>query len=156
MTGTIIESITWTKQNLDHLHSSCVSRYTDCSRHTVRPSLENRQELELTRHRGIVRTLASICFSSSVGRWVDRSPKRLTTLIDTISVNRITVIAACVAWYFVVQHKEEDAVDGTSLPPGRAASISPVLKHALFAVILILGIGENLSASGNMISVCNF
>lgn len=95
-----------------------------------------------------MRTLASICFSSSVGRWVDASPNRLKTLMKTISVNRGTVIAACVVWFFIVP------VDSDTPGVGMSEHGLPVTKHLLFIVILLLGIGENLSASGNMISVC--
>ncbi|KAJ5047373.1 uncharacterized protein L3040_003200 [Drepanopeziza brunnea f. sp. 'multigermtubi'] len=103
--------------------------------------------------RGIVSTLASICFSSVVGRWVDQSPNRLQALLSTISVNRLTVIGASMLWYFIV-----DPVSGPQVITALDSSIigfptSLLLKAGIFSSILLLGIFEALSASGNMLSM---
>ncbi|TVY56040.1 Solute carrier family 40 member 2 [Lachnellula cervina] len=91
--------------------------------------------------RGIVGTLASICFSSIVGRWVDHAPHRLKTLSSTISVNRISVISASVLWFFIVGS-------------GNATqSTSSITQDTMFGLILFLGVLETLSASGNMLSM---
>lgn len=103
----------------------------------------------LTHPSGIVRTLASICFASIVGSWVDRAPNRLKTLSSTVSVNRIAVIGASALWFFIVG----DANGTQGSIPLRGASPTPVLKAIIFGLILILGIFESLSASGNMISM---
>ena len=95
--------------------------------------------------RGIVRTLASICFASIVGRWVDHAPHRLKTLSSTISVNRISVIGASALWFFIVGTGNATQ---SSLEP-----TSSVVKGVIFALILFLGILETLSASGNMLSM---
>jgi iron-regulated transporter 1 len=107
----------------------------------------------LTFGSGIVRTLASICLSSVVGKWVDRSPNRLKTLLSTISVNRFSVISASVLWLFIVSPETSNG-DGTleghdigGLP------ISLIIKGGIFCLILALGILENLSASGNLLSM---
>lgn len=100
-----------------------------------------------------MRTLASICFSSRVGRWVDQSPNRLKTLLSTISANRLAVIGASVLWFFAVEPLNghpEGAKLGPSL--GEMPSKS-ILKGVMFGLILLLGILENLSASGNMLSM---
>ena len=100
-----------------------------------------------------MRTLASICFSSMVGRWVDQSPNRLKTLLRTISANRLAVIGASMLWFFVVEPingPPEGAKFGPSLGD---LSSKIILKGAMFGLILILGILENLSASGNMLSM---
>jgi len=88
-----------------------------------------------------------------VGRWVDQNPDRLKTLLSTISINRFAVIGASVLWFFIVE-------PGTSLPEGATSGPSlggirtpSILKEAMFAFILLLGILENLSASGNMLSM---
>ncbi|KAH8663143.1 Ferroporti-1, partial [Tricladium varicosporioides] len=101
--------------------------------------------------RGIVRTLASICFASSVGRWVDRAPNRLKTLSRTISVNRIAVIGASILWLFIVEPRQ--AQDGLSVPRNIEIEKSLMIKGTLFTLILVLGIFETLSASGNMLSM---
>ncbi|TGO79228.1 hypothetical protein BELL_0039g00020 [Botrytis elliptica] len=104
--------------------------------------------------RGIVRTLASICFSSSVGRWVDKSPDRLKTLLTTITVNRIVVICASVLWFFVVE-SENNPENGVALLQSRKDDVTfrDTMKIAMFLPILGFGILEGLSANGNMLSM---
>jgi iron-regulated transporter 1 len=97
-----------------------------------------------------VRTVASICFSSAVGRWVDQSPNRLKTLLSTISVNRISVILASTIWFWIVDSAAPRSKEALLLTD---ASYVPILKGGLFTIILLLGILENLSASGNMLSM---
>ncbi|TVY26526.1 Solute carrier family 40 member [Lachnellula hyalina] len=94
--------------------------------------------------RGIVRTLASICFASIVGRWVDHAPHRLKTLSSTISVNRISVISASALWFFMVRSR--------SATQGSLQSTSSITQ-AMFGLILFLEVLESLSASGNMLSM---
>ncbi|KAF4630247.1 hypothetical protein G7Y89_g7893 [Cudoniella acicularis] len=102
--------------------------------------------------RGIVRTLASICFASTVGRWVDKAPHRLKTLSSTITVNRVAVICASILWFFIVEPGKSD--NGAHLESGfRGPPITNVVKDGMFALILFLGILETLSASGNMLSM---
>ncbi|PQE25784.1 iron transporter protein [Rutstroemia sp. NJR-2017a BBW] len=101
--------------------------------------------------RGIVRTLASICFSSSVGRWVDSTPDRLKTLLTTVTVNRVAVICASGLWFFIVGPSgagEEGHGFGKS-----NGAFNEVVKVGLFVLILGLGVLEGLSASGNMLSM---
>ncbi|KAG4432221.1 hypothetical protein IFR05_012302, partial [Cadophora sp. M221] len=103
--------------------------------------------------RGIVRTLASICFSSMVGRWVDQNPNRLQTLLSTISANRFTVISASILWFFIVTPN----TSSPSLTPSNAETTGNpthyLLKGGVFTLILLFGILEALSASGNMLSM---
>jgi iron-regulated transporter 1 len=96
-----------------------------------------------------VRALASILFSSSVGRWVDHSPDRLKTLLCTISINRTAVISASALWYFIVEPKNDSHARALAASEGSAA----LLRGAIFTLILALGILEGLSASGNMLSM---
>jgi len=86
-----------------------------------------------------------MCFSSAVGRWIDRSPSRLDTLSTTIFVNRSSVVLACILWYFTVDVTSPTNLD-IWLP-------SPTLKAILFAFILLFGIFETLSAAGNTLSM---
>ncbi|TVY50111.1 Solute carrier family 40 member [Lachnellula occidentalis] len=95
--------------------------------------------------RGIVRTLASICFSSIIGRWVDHAPHRLKTLSSTISVNRISVISASVLWSFIVR--------SGNATQGSLESTSSITQDTVFGLILCLEVLETLSASGNMLSM---
>lgn len=100
-----------------------------------------------------MRTVASICFSSMVGRWVDQSANRLKTLLSTISVNRCAVIGASILWYFIVEPLN-GLPEGANLAPSFLESnTTPMLKGTMFGLILVLGILENLSASGNMLSM---
>ena len=100
---------------------------------------------------GIVRTLASICFSSAIGRWVDQAPNRLKTLQGTISINRMSVIGASAMWFFIVGSSTGNSHEITHEVFGLGGE--PVLKGSIFALILLLGILENLSASSNMLSI---
>ncbi|KAG0649553.1 Iron-regulated transporter 1 [Hyphodiscus hymeniophilus] len=101
--------------------------------------------------RGIMRAVASICFSSAVGRWVDQNPNRLKTLLSTITVNRSSVIAASAMWFFVVGSNTGNN-QNQATGPGSTVN-EGLLNGSLFALILLLGILENLSASGNMLSM---
>jgi solute carrier family 40 (iron-regulated transporter), member 1 len=100
-----------------------------------------------------VRTLASICFSSMVGRWVDQKPDRLKTLLSTISINRFAIITASTLWFFIVESSNGRPGGATSEPSFGIIPISSMLKGAMFGSILLLGILESLSASGNMLSM---
>jgi solute carrier family 40 (iron-regulated transporter), member 1 len=99
-------------------------------------------------NRGIVRTLASNWLSSIVGGWIDSSSGRLKTLISTITINRLSVIIACILWVFTIEPvHDEDAFDERQL--GRV-SIASILNGDIFSLILILEILEALSAPGIM------
>lgn len=91
-----------------------------------------------------MRTLASICFSSAIGRRVDNGSDRLKTLLSTISVNRIAVISASALWFYIVKSGDEDV---------SFAELHSILKALAFTLILVLGVFEGLSASGNMMSM---
>ncbi|CZT01617.1 related to ferroportin 1 [Rhynchosporium agropyri] len=107
--------------------------------------------LAATSIRGIARTLASILFSSMLGRWVDQNPSRLKTLMSTISANRGAVICASVLWYFIVM---ADASPPSAIVYDENGILSFVmLKDIIFTLILLLGILETLSASGNILSM---
>ncbi|KAH7403398.1 hypothetical protein BKA64DRAFT_722147 [Cadophora sp. MPI-SDFR-AT-0126] len=103
--------------------------------------------------RGIIRTLASICFSSMVGRWVDQNPNRLRTLLSTISVNRVAVIGASILWFFIVAPNAAPSSFGISNHEVSDATVPLFLKGGIFTLVLFLGILEALSASGNMLSM---
>ncbi|KAE8453801.1 hypothetical protein EG329_009313 [Mollisiaceae sp. DMI_Dod_QoI] len=102
--------------------------------------------------RGTVRTLASICFTSMVGRWVDHNSNRLKTLISTISVNRVAVISASVLWFFIVE-PTTGTIDSTYGSVYAGLPFPELLKGGIFALILMLGILEILSGQGNMLSM---
>jgi solute carrier family 40 (iron-regulated transporter), member 1 len=107
--------------------------------------------------RGIITTLASICFSASLGRWIDHAPNRLKTLLNTITANRLSVIVACVFWIFIVGsgtgdlHERFLAAEPPVLPIN--SSVSGIIKKAFFAAVLILGVFEKLSGAANMMSM---
>lgn len=86
-----------------------------------------------------------MCFSSIVGRWVDRSQDRLHNLSTTIFVNRFSVILACILWYFLV--------DLDSMSFDEEWYSSPATRNAIFGIILMLGVFETLSATGNTLAM---
>jgi iron-regulated transporter 1 len=94
-----------------------------------------------------------------VGRWCDTHPSRLQTLRITIFLQRICVVFACLGWFFIVG---EEFLSGglfsvMPVPASRKGGQAGILdgnwlaKAAIMAVVMILGIGERLSAVGNMI-----
>ncbi|KAI9738943.1 MAG: hypothetical protein M1818_005257 [Claussenomyces sp. TS43310] len=107
--------------------------------------------------RGIVTTIASICVSSSVGRWIDGAPNRLNALLTTITTNRLSVMAACACWYFMVGSESgnvhERAVFFFTAPRQSQSSNSEIWRGSLFATVVILGIFEKLSGAGNLLSM---
>lgn len=103
--------------------------------------------------RGIVRTLASICFTSIVGRWVDQNSDRLKILVSTITVNRVAVISASVLWFFIVAAATPDAVNSSYGSDIAGLPFPELLKAGIFTLILMLGILEILSGQGNMLSM---
>jgi iron-regulated transporter 1 len=75
--------------------------------------------------------------------------------MSSISVNRLTVICACALWFFILQSNTDPvtlSVAGEN-PASRDMTFPSLVKNVIFTFILILGIGENLSASGNMMSM---
>ncbi|KAH0603881.1 uncharacterized protein H6S33_007540 [Morchella sextelata] len=109
--------------------------------------------------RGIITTIATLALSASVGRWCDTHPSRLQTLRITIFLQRICVVFACLGWFFIVG---EEFLGGglfsvMPVPASRKGGQAGILdgnwlaKAAIMAVVMILGIGERLSAVGNMI-----
>lgn len=84
---------------------------------------------------GIAETVCVLFFSSALGRWVDRAPSRLRPLLLTIITNRITVVACCLVWFFIL-----------------SSQIS-THKHVLFAVALTLGMVEKLSRMTNLLAM---
>lgn len=88
-----------------------------------------------------------------VGRWVDQNPNRLKTLLSTISVNRVAVIGASILWYFIVNPRGSPSPLTLRNNEAGGVDVPVILKGGIFSVILILGILEALSASGNMLSM---
>lgn len=84
---------------------------------------------------GIAETVCVLLFSSALGRWVDRAPSRLHTLLLTISINRITVVASCLIWFLIL------------------SSQVATHKHILFAFVLLLGMTEKNSRMTNILSI---
>lgn len=66
----------------------------------------------------------------------------------TITANRLTVILACLGWWILVE-------DGETTPEGQKRGILETVnaKYMVFGITILLGIGEKLSGTGNMISM---
>ena len=90
-------------------------------------------------------------FASSIGRWVDRAPSRLRTLLTTVAINRVAVVIACTCWAIIVDGGVQESIDEkeSELHPIR----SPKAKNAIFLFILALGILERLSRLANLLSI---
>ena len=104
--------------------------------------------------RGLCNTLAALCFSSSIGSWIDNSPSRLRTLVITITANRASVILGCLGWsvlVFIGSEPVKSAIIGALYLPKWFSFEG--LKPWLFAIVILLGICEKLSGIGNMISM---
>lgn len=105
---------------------------------------------------GITTSVAIILFASSLGRWVDHAPSRLRTLLTTVSVNRVVVIAACVCWAIIIRKEESEEVATSTSSAVDSSSARPLMhrwKDTLFILILVLGILERLSRLANLISI---
>lgn len=106
---------------------------------------------------GITTNLAIIVFASSLGRWVDHAPSRLRTLLTTVSVNRIVVIAACVCWAFIIAKDTQEDVAASIESAIEIEDARPLKLHqwkdAIFLLILGLGILERLSRLANLVSI---
>ncbi|KAI0549062.1 Ferroportin1-domain-containing protein [Xylaria curta] len=104
--------------------------------------------------RMVIIYIAMIVFSSSVGHWVERSPSRLRTLISTICCNRASVILGSFFWLLILsQENLLISEPPATTPPRFALPRNDVLKNFVFAVAVVFGIIERLSASGNLISM---
>lgn len=96
--------------------------------------------LAMSSIRGLVTTFAALLLSSAIGSAIDSSRSRLTPLLSSIVINRLSVLAACLAWYGLF-----------CLPTEGSGQDSPV-RLVFFAAALALGIVEKLSGIANMIA----
>ena len=105
---------------------------------------------------GITISLAIIIFASTLGRWIDSAPSRLGTLLTSISVNRIVIIAACICWAILLAQGHPESLDnGSDAGTGMESKVAKLarVKFRLFLVIVMLGILERLSRVANLLSV---
>lgn len=99
-------------------------------------------------------SLSVLLLASLLGTWVDRGKSRLTTLITTISANRISVIAACICWFFVVGLEGAGAIKPTAEEPkAEPTGFVGGLKNSLFVVVLVLSVIERSSRTANIFSL---
>ena len=103
-------------------------------------------------------SLSVLLFASLLGTWVDRGKSRLATLISTISANRISAIAACVCWFFIVglgSHSTDAEAMKSTAEDAQAGPTSFVLglKNSLFVLVLFLSVVEQLSRTANLFSI---
>ncbi|OCK85430.1 hypothetical protein K432DRAFT_343183 [Lepidopterella palustris CBS 459.81] len=112
--------------------------------------------LRATSFIGISISLAAIIFASALGRWIDQAPSRLRTLLTTIVVNRCAIVCSCLGWFLIVGgsnaklRKRDDEKNDTT---DTDAALRGAAKTIVFAVVLTLGVFENLSRRANVISM---
>lgn len=99
--------------------------------------------------RGFCTTLAALCFSALIGRWVDQAPSRLRPLLATIAVNRASVVLACLLWSLIVNREK----DSSGLILESLGDVSGSVRFGVFVAVIVLGVCEKLSGIGNMISM---
>ncbi|KAK6584189.1 hypothetical protein PZA11_003919 [Diplocarpon coronariae] len=87
---------------------------------------------------GIVATLSSIVFSSSVGAWIDRSSNQATPFLTSVCVNHGAIVLAYLAWMFW---------------PALVDDGSASTRNVLFGAIIVLDVIQNLSATANSLSL---
>ncbi|EME84213.1 uncharacterized protein MYCFIDRAFT_134749 [Pseudocercospora fijiensis CIRAD86] len=90
--------------------------------------------------RGLSCHLASLLFSPALGRWCSACQSRLRPVQTCIIVQRVSIMAASVCWMFL-------------FPRVGASLVDPNLKMVVFALLMILGMIERLSAVGNLVVV---
>src|SRR6266480_1163431 len=102
---------------------------------------------------GVSASLAAICFGSAIGRWIDHGASRLRTLLATIAINRCTIVAACLLWFFIVgsQPSKDPAFDTETSES--TAILHGTMKSVAFSLLLLLAIIESLSRKANVISI---
>ncbi|PBP19676.1 putative Solute carrier family 40 member 1, partial [Diplocarpon rosae] len=88
--------------------------------------------------RGIIATLSSIVFSSSVGAWIDRSRNQAKPFLTSVVVNHSAIVLTYLAWMLWPALDEHD---------------SAFSRNILFGTILVLDVIQNLSATGNSLSL---
>lgn len=98
--------------------------------------------------RGLSAHLSSVLVSPSIGKWCDTQHSRLRPVQICIVVQRFCIASACLGWALIVQ--ENDAHHQTSASQDQQ---NKQLKKITFAVLLVLGMLERLSAVGNVIVV---
>ncbi|MCJ1312967.1 hypothetical protein MMC25_006643 [Agyrium rufum] len=99
--------------------------------------------------RGICNDTAVLFVSFSIGHYIDNAPSRLRTLLMTICANRGSVLLGCVGWLYLVQ--SGDPFSRTS--PESEAPGSTTSSVWIFAVVVLIGVFENLSGISNLISM---
>ncbi|EME45829.1 hypothetical protein DOTSEDRAFT_71504 [Dothistroma septosporum NZE10] len=92
--------------------------------------------------RGLSAHLASLLFSARIGRWCTGQKSRLRPVRICIVVQRVCICLACLGWILIVEDHGGDRMGKTSLT-----------KIVMFAVLIMLGMIERLSAVGNLIVV---
>lgn len=106
---------------------------------------------------GITTDIAITLFASSLGRWVDHAPSRLRTLLTTVSVNRIVVVAACLCWALIIGNDARTSAPLSKDPNAPKLDARPLavtqFTDVVFLAILALGIIERLSRLANLVSI---
>ena len=106
--------------------------------------------------------MAVVLFASELGRGVDRARSRLKTLLSTVAVNRVVVVAACVCWVVIIDSSGSDNKQRdihTSMANSTTTRIDARQlklqrwRDVIFLLVLVLGIIERLSRLANPISM---
>ncbi|KAI9855519.1 MAG: hypothetical protein M1813_009747 [Trichoglossum hirsutum] len=100
---------------------------------------------------GLLANLSAMCLSSAVGRWADKHPSRLRTLQTTILLQRLCICLACVGWAFIISVIDNPPLQTLSKGGYDYPREVWLVKTAIMAAVIVLGMGERLAAVGNML-----
>jgi hypothetical protein len=93
--------------------------------------------------RGVLTNGATLLLAPAIGRWADRNAAQFQTILYTIVIQRVCIVAACVLWVFVF----------FATPPSMAIQPSnqtgAIPRDLIVAVVVALGIVERCCAVAN-------
>jgi len=107
--------------------------------------------------------VASLLLSSTVGAAIDKSTTRLKPLLLSITLNRASILLACVGWYVLLDVLKPGTESGASstIPvddnaessiTGHGSPTRPIRLY-LFATVVLISIVEKLSGVANMLAM---
>lgn len=148
-----------TTDGIDRLYRISVPEYTSCSVRSVCEKFGTMSNIASSSARGATTTIACVCLSSALGRWIDGTPSRLRGVTWSVWVQQSFTVSAYLFWLFLVgsghASDEKDAqTSGTHSANNTAyQAATPVSTHVVFGIIVLLGIIIKLGSITNEMTV---